>query len=306
MISSDAIIVPERITSNMLVGIGVHNLQNDEQPTRMNLAESDKIQPDWQSIDYAIIHRFYENIETAIRHDIALIRLRKEIDFDRLRWLRPICLPDPDQFELEPFNKFQLEQYVQSNKFEQTNQTSINQQFVNGDQSSNNNGQNNQMINTINQINNLASNPFGTNSFQNNQLATNGTSVYSSGMFNLNDNIDLLFLNESANKFERINSKRLNIDKLLDKKRIRRDLNLDEEMEMKSSIYSVGWGSTERRVWKLNKAPLWMQLKMLTREKCIRKNGEKVKWNFICAEGLDKRQQTTVGDSVSFIVNYDF
>lgn len=40
-----------------------------------------------------------------------------------------------------------------------------------------------------------------------------------------------------------------------------------------------------------------MQLKMLTRDQCIEKNGERVKWNFICAEGVQKGQETTVGDS---------
>lgn len=40
-----------------------------------------------------------------------------------------------------------------------------------------------------------------------------------------------------------------------------------------------------------------MQLKMLTRDQCIEKNGERVKWNFICAEGLQKEQETTIGDS---------
>lgn len=133
MISSDAVIVPERITSNMLVGLGVHNLQNDDhQPPAMgNSADSDRIQPTWLSIDYAIIHRFYENYENAILHDIALIRLRKELDFERFRWLRPICLPDPEQFELEPFNKFQLEQYIQPNVIELNNPPTIDQLIAN-------------------------------------------------------------------------------------------------------------------------------------------------------------------------------
>ena len=40
-----------------------------------------------------------------------------------------------------------------------------------------------------------------------------------------------------------------------------------------------------------------MQLKMLTRHQCIEKNGERVKWNYICAGGMQKEQETTVGDS---------
>ena len=269
MISSDAIIVPERITSNMLVGIGVHNLLNDHQPPS-NLAERNaKIQPNWQSIDYAIIHRFYENFETAIRHDIALIRLRKEIDFDNFKWLRPICLPDSDEFELEPFNKFQLDEYVQPNIIE-----------LNSNQISSNS------LSNSNSFTNLLHNH-----------ASNGTSVYSS-MFNDNS---YLLNNETIKSIERINSKRLKLDKLLVNDRRRRDLsreNVNESNDENNGyFFSAGWGQTERNIRKLSKLPLWMQLKMLSREQCIEKNGERVKWNFICAEGIDKEQETAVGDS---------
>lgn len=299
MISSDAVIVPERITSNMLVGLGVHNLQHDDHqpPAAGNSAESERIQPSWLAIDYAIIHRFYENADNAILHDIALIRLRKELDFERFRWLRPICLPDPEQFELEPFNKFQLEQYIQPNLIELNNPPTVDQLVANvvnkpvssGPSGGMFGGTNSGMLggpNTgtpsgtvigfqdlINRFNVIAgmSNQMQAagqslvhpiNSQMANQLASlmqdhsllrNGTSVYSNGMYSLSEPIDAFLTgNDTLRSMERINSKRMNIQKLVDgfpgnreaRRRFarREPFRADDKLD-DSNFFAAGWGN---------------------------------------------------------------
>lgn len=229
-----------------------------------------------------------------------------------MKWLKPICLPDEEQFELEPFNKFQLEQYVQPNLVEL-----------------NINSSNNQILNSINSVNNnnQVNGHQIDNQFNNQESSTqhNGSSVYSS-MLNLNDmndNLETLFLlnNDTSKSIERINSKRLKFDKLSENDETnknnrmakrKRDSNKEPESDSKKQkdhdgvFFSAGWGSTENNnAWKLSKVPLWMELKMLTREQCIEKNGERVKWNFICAEGANKGQETSVGDSGKFLDKFN-
>lgn len=297
MISSDAVIVPERITSNMLVGLGVHNLQNDDhQPPTRNTAEPEKIQPTWLAIDYAIIHRFYENYENAILHDIALIRLRKELDFERFRWLRPICLPDPEQFELEPFNKFQLEQYIQPNIIELNNPANpinpvnpnnqinpINSnnpisvdQLVSNIVNAGSSGPAtaggpvigfNELINRFNVIAGMVNQGQSGNQINSqlgNQLASlmqdplfrNGTSTYSNGMFSYKEHFDpFLPFNDTT---KRINSKRMNIEKLADfsgfsngresRKRLVRRETLPNDKLNDGKFFACGWGKFFKRL----------------------------------------------------------
>ena len=289
MISSDAVIVPERITSNMLVGLGVHNLQNDDfQPPTRHTAETDKIRGVWLPIDYAIIHRFYENYDNAILHDIALIRLRKELNFERFRWLRPICLPDPEQFELEPFNKFQLEQYIQPNIVELNNPASqsnplnpinpinantpmsVNQlvsNIVNAGSGGLTSGPSsgtihglNDLINRFNaiggmgnqgqhsgsshQISNQLANQLA--SLMQDQLFRNGTSAYSSDALTFKEHFNP-FLPFNDTRMERINSKRMNIERLSDfpgregRRRFgRREIRNDKFDDGK--FFAAGWG----------------------------------------------------------------